>query len=308
MASTTVPGSGAADASASRSRAGFSLTDAMLIGMALIWGVNISVVKIGTQMLAPLAYNGVRVALAAISLLVIGALGRHPWPTARRIWTLLALGVLGNGLYQVFFIEGIARTRAGSAALVLAATPAFIALLGRFSGTERISKRGFLGIALSVTGIGLVVYGGVRHAEGASTLTGNLLVLAGTMCWAVFTVLLKPHTHEVNGIQLSALTLTGGAIPLLIIAAPAIAATSWLDVPALAWGAILFSGIGALVIAYLFYYRGVRLLGPTRTAMYGNLQPIIALLVAWLTLGEIPTVWQGVGAGSIMTGLLMTRM
>jgi drug/metabolite transporter (DMT)-like permease len=280
----------------------------MLMGMALIWGVNISVVKIGTQMLAPLAYNGVRVALAAVSLLIIGFVLRQPWPSARRVWTLLALGVLGNGLYQVFFIEGIARTRAGSAALVLAATPAFIALLGRFSGTERITRRGFLGIALSVAGIGLVVYGGVRHAAGAGTLVGNLLVLGGTMCWAIFTVALKPHTHEVNGIQLSALTLTGGAIPLLIVAGPAMLATDWLAVPALAWGAILFSGIGALVIAYLFYYRGVRLLGPTRTAMYGNLQPIIALLVAWLTLGEIPTVWQGVGAGSIMTGLLMTRM
>lgn len=308
MASSTVPGTDVAGRSAPRDRAGFSLTDAMLIGMALIWGVNISVVKIGTQMLAPLAYNGVRVALAAVSLLVIGGLGRYPWPAARRIWTLLALGVLGNGLYQVFFIEGIARTRAGSAALVLAATPAFIALLGRVSGTERISRRGFLGIALSIVGIGLVVYGGVRHAEGTGTLLGNLLVFAGTMCWALFTVLLKPHTHEVDGIQLSALTLTGGAIPLLILAAPSIAATDWLAVPALAWGAILFSGIGALVIAYLFYYRGVRLLGPTRTAMYGNLQPLIALLVAWLTLGEIPTVWQGVGAGSIMTGLLMTRM
>ena len=308
MASTSVSGTDIPEDTASRRRGAFSLTDAMLLGMALIWGVNISVVKIGTQMLAPLAYNGVRVALAAASLLVIGALGRHPWPAARRIWTLLALGVLGNGLYQVFFIEGVARTRAGSAALVLAATPAFIALLGRFSGTERISRRGFFGIALSVAGIGLVVYGGVRHAEGSGTLLGNLLVLGGTMCWATFTVLLKPHTHEVNGIQLSALTLTGGAIPLLVVAAPSMAATNWLTVPVAAWGAILFSGIGALVIAYLFYYRGVRLLGPTRTAMYGNLQPIIALLVAWLTLGEIPTVWQGVGAGSIMTGLLMTRM
>lgn len=308
MASSTVPGTDVADRSVRRARAGFTLTDAMLVAMALIWGVNISVVKLGTQMLAPLAYNGVRVALAALSLLFIGAIGRHPWPSARRIWTLLALGVLGNGLYQVFFIEGVARTRAGSAALVLAATPAFIALLGRFFGTERISRRGFLGIALSVAGIGLVVYGGVRHAEGAGTFLGNMLVLGGTMCWAIFTVLLKPHTHEVNGIQLSALTLTGGAIPLLLLAAPAIAATNWLAVPLPAWGAILFSGIGALVIAYLFYYRGVRILGPTRTAMYGNLQPIIALLVAWLTLGEIPTVWQGVGAGSIMTGLLMTRM
>ncbi|HUF28100.1 MAG TPA: EamA family transporter [Gemmatimonadaceae bacterium] len=291
-----------------RARPGVSLTDAMLVTMAAIWGINISVVKIGTQMLEPLAYNSIRVALAAVSLLIIGALGSRPWPAPRQVWTLLGLGVIGNGLYQVFFIEGIARTRAGSAALVLAATPAFIALIGRARGVERISSRGMLGIAISVGGIGLVVYGGVAHPADAGTLLGNLLVLAGSLCWAVFTVLLLPHTHQVDGIKLSALTLTGGAIPLLLLGAPAIAATAWSRVPALAWGAILFSGIGALVIAYLFYYRGVRLLGPTRTAMYGNLQPIIALFVAWLTLGETPTIWQGLGAGSIMTGLLMTRM
>ena len=287
---------------------GVTVTDVTLVTMALIWGVNIPVVKIGTQMLAPLAYNGVRVTLAAVSLLVIGVLGGRAWPSRARIITLLGLGVLGNGLYQVFFIEGIARTRAGSAALVLAATPAFVALLGRMRGVERITSRGMMGIGLSVAGIGLVVYGGAAYARGEATLLGNLLVLAGTICWAIFTVLLKPHTHEVDGVQLTAITLTGGAIPLLVVALPAMTATRWAAVPAGAWAAITFSGLGALVIAYLFYNRGVRTIGPTRTAMYGNLQPIIALIVAWITLGETPTVWQGLGAGSIMTGLLMTRM
>jgi drug/metabolite transporter (DMT)-like permease len=51
----------------------------------------------------------------------------------------------------------------------------------------------------------------------------------------------------------------------------------------------------------------VRVIGPTRTAMYSNLQPVIAVLVAWAMLGETPTVWQGVGTVSIMAGLVMTR-
>lgn len=282
-------------------------TDLMLVGMALIWGVNIPVVKLGTQMVAPLAYNGVRVLLAAAALTAIGAFRNAAWPPRRIILVLLGLGLLGNGVYQIFFIEGIARTRAGSAALVLAATPAFVALFGRVRGVERTSARGVLGILLSMLGIAIVVYGGHAVASDVGTLTGNLLVLAGALCWALFTVLLKPFTHEVDAVHLAALTMIGGAIPLLIVAAPGLAATAWAALPAAAWGAILFSGLGALVVAYLFYYRGVRLLGPTRTAMYGNLQPAIALLVAWIVLGEVPTAWQGLGAGSIMTGLLLTR-
>ena len=73
------------------------------------------------------------------------------------------------------------------------------------------------------------------------------------------------------------------------------------------WGAIAYSGLLALVVAYLFWYRGVRTLGPTRTATYANLQPVIALLVAWLWLAEVPTAAQLVGVVVILGGVLLTR-
>ena len=123
----------------------------------------------------------------------------------------------------------------------------------------------------------------------------------------LYTVYLQPYTHRVGGIHLSAVTMVGGAIHFLVVAAPAILATRWLHLPAMAWGSIGYSGFFALVIAYLFWYNGVRVLGPTRTAMYSNLQPIFAVAVAWLLLGESITAWQVAGAVSIITGLLLTR-
>ena len=63
----------------------------------------------------------------------------------------------------------------------------------------------------------------------------------------------------------------------------------------------------ALTLAYLFWYRGVKVLGPTRSAMYSNLQPVVALVVAWFALGEQPTIIQVLGAAAIMIGLLLTR-
>lgn len=288
------------------------LTIALLLVMATIWGVNFSVVKIATQQVPPLAFNGARVALAAVVLTLIALVARAPWPTRREALALLALGVLGNGFYQVFFIEGIARTRAGSAALVLAASPAFIAIIGRLFGVERVSARGWGGIALQIAGMACVVAGGAAVASSASsgsTTTGNLLMLGGTLCWALFTVLLKRYTHEVHPLQLSALTMIGGALPLIAFAMPEIRDVDWGRVSGAAWGAVLYSGLAALVIAYLIWYRGVRVIGPTRTSMFGNLQPIIALLVAWAwpSLREVPTVWQGLGAAAIVSGLLLSR-
>jgi drug/metabolite transporter (DMT)-like permease len=295
----------AGEASAARPR--FGATDLMMLAVAVIWGANFTVVKYGTRVLAPLAFNGVRVALAAVALTAIALLRRGAWPSARELATLLAIGGIGNGLYQVLFVEGIARTRASDAALVISAGPAFIALLGWAAGTERVSRRAWVGIALSIAGIGLVVFGGTTAAPGQSTLLGNGLVLAGSLCWAIFTVLLKPYTHRIDGVQLSATTMAGGAIALLVVSSPSIAAADWTAVGPLAWGAIVYSGIAGLVVAYLFWYRGVRVLGPTRTAMYVNLQPVFALLIAWAVLAERPGIEQLVGAAGVMAGLLLAR-
>lgn len=296
-------------ASSARARPGLGATDAMLFMMATIWGANFTVVKYGTQAIAPLAFNGVRVVLAAVALSTLAFIGRRTRATRRELVVLLGLGVIGNGLYQLLFVEGVARTRPADASLVIAAAPAFIALLGRLTGVERISTRGAIGVALSITGVAFVVIGGSQDTGGQiqSSLLGNVLVVAAALCWAVYTILLKPYTHRVDGVQLSAITMVGGAVPLLLFAAPDIARTDWAALAPLTWGAVAYSGLGALVLAYLFWYRGVRVIGPTRTAMYANLQPAIAILIAWMAFGDRPGVVQIAGIAIITTGLLLTR-
>ena len=292
---------------ASSSRPGVWMTEAGLVAMALIWGVNYSVVKYGTTLVEPLAYNGVRIAMAALLLGAIVAVGPTPLPSRKTMLTLLGLGLLGNGVYQWFFIEGIARTRASDAALVVASTPAFIALVSRVRGVERVTLRGMIGIALSISGVALVVLSNARAADGRATVIGDLLILAGSFAWATFSVLLKPHTERVSGFQLSAFTMAGGALMFAVVSAPAVARAPWSSIPPIGWAALLYSSVFALVIAYYFWYRGVRVIGPTRTSMFSNLQPVIAVLMAWILLHETPTAAQSIGTLSIMSGLLLTR-
>jgi drug/metabolite transporter (DMT)-like permease len=294
-------------AGTARPSGGVWLTDASLVLVAIIWGVNFSIVKFGTTLIDPLAYNGVRVLLAAVLLLAIALASRGPFPTARELAILLALGVLGNGVYQLLFIEGVARTRASDAGLVIAASPAFIAIVGRMFGVERVSARGVMGIVMSICGIAFVILGTTNATAGDASIRGDLLVMAGSLCWAFYTVMLKPYTEQLSGLHVSAFTMLGGAIPLFLLAWPHIAVTHWAQLPAKGWSAIVYSGVFALVIAYLFWYRGVRVIGPTRTAMYSNLQPVVAVLMAWWMLGETPTWWQGVGTACIVGGLLLTR-
>jgi drug/metabolite transporter (DMT)-like permease len=287
----------------------FTVTDLLLLVMALIWGVNFAVVKFATGAFAPLAFNALRVGLAAMVLLVLVRTAGHTLPRGRDRLALVGLGMLGNGLYQILFIEGIARTRAGDAALLISAAPALMAIIGWLRGSERTGLRGVIGIALSVVGIGLVVFGDSGFATaGSSRLLGDALILVACLCWSLYTVLLKPYTERIEGVPLSTVTMVGGLIPLLLVALPSLARTEWSAVSLGAWTAVAYSGLFALALAYLFWYRGVKLLGPTRTGMYANLQPIIALLVAWATLGEQPHLPQIAGAACIMSGLLLTRL
>ena len=91
------------------------------------------------------------------------------------------------------------------------------------------------------------------------------------------------------------------------VAAPALGRTNFGAIVPLTWAAVVYSGVGALGLAYLFWYRGVRVIGSTRTAMFAQLQPMVALLAAWPLLGERPTVWQITGSVAVMSGLLLTR-
>jgi drug/metabolite transporter (DMT)-like permease len=287
--------------------AGFGKTDGLLFLMAIIWGVNFSVVKYATEVMKPLAFTGLRVILAAVVLLAFALARRDRLPQRRDILMLITLGILGNGIYQLLFVEGISRTRVGNAALVVAATPAFIAIISRWGGIEKINRRVVAGIALSLAGVGIVVLGSARAASGTPTFFGTMLVFGGTLCWTAFTVMLQPYARRLDPVQLSAFTMLGGTIPLFIFTSHALVHTDWTQVGLSAWGAVFYASVISMGVAYLFWYRGLRVLGPTRTAIYSNLQPVIAILVAWIFLSETPTIWQGIGTGTIISGLFLTR-
>ena len=283
------------------------VTDLLLFTMAVIWGINFVVVKYATHIFNPVAFTGLRVGIAALFLWLV-ALTRGQIALPRRdVVALLLLGLLGNALYQLFFVLGVARTRAGNAALIVAAAPAFIALFARVRGLERVRRMAIVGIVLSVIGVGLVIAGSANSTSGQATLLGSVLVFCGVLCWTVYTILLQPYTKRIDVIKLSAITMVGGAVPMLIASAPSLIATNWAAIGKGGWLALFYSSVISMGVAYFFWYRGLRVLGPTRTSVYTNLQPIIALLVAWAFLSETPTIFQGVGAVTIVAGVFLTR-
>jgi drug/metabolite transporter (DMT)-like permease len=288
-------------------RARLGKTDVGMLLLALIWGVNFPVLKYATAEIPPVPFTALRVIIAGLVMFAIAASRRQQWPARREALMLIALGVVGHGFYQLLFINGLSRTKVGNAALIVAAAPAFIALASRARGIERLRPRNLAGVALSIAGVGLVVLGSTGPARTDASLLGTTLVFFGVLCWTAYTVLLQPFVRSTDPTQIAALSMIGGIIPLLFVAPVAFANLDWHRVPVGAWIGLLYSSVISMGVAYLFWYRGLKVLGPTRTSVYTNLQPAIAITIAWIFLHDVPTVWQGLGTGTIMTGILLTR-
>jgi drug/metabolite transporter (DMT)-like permease len=299
------PATGAAAAAARTS--GLTGTDALLVLMTLIWGVNYIIIKAAFHVFSPLSFNAVRFSLAVVAVVAFAwavKARRPPWSAVRR---LAVLGVLGNTGYQLFYIEGMARTRAGNAALIMAAVPVLTGVASHLIGHERLRLRDAAGLALSTAGLTVLVLGS-GGAEGlGGPMLGDLLMLAAVIFWTAYTIGAKPLVDELGPLVTTTWTMGLGAIPLLVICAPAALSQRWSIVTPAAWAGAIFSSLISLVVAYLFYYRGVERLGPTRTAFYSNVTPSVTLLTAWPLLHEVPTGWQIGGAAGIFAALGLIR-
>ena len=303
---TSVTPAGAPAPTADRARADFTPTDLGLVVMAVIWGANFSAVKVGARMFQPLAFNSTRIVLGTLAMFATAAAIGGRWPARRETWALIGLGALGNGIYQISFIEAVSRTQVANVAIVLASTPVWLALIGQVRGTDRIPARGWAGIAISVAGIGMVVFGGAA-SEGRHSFTGDLLSLACVAIWVVYTISLRPLIHAAEPLHIHALTMLGGAVPISLVALPQLAVTPWAAIPLTGWAVLFYGSFAAIGFAYVLWYRGLKVLGPTRTAMYANLQPVVALIVAAVVLHEIPSALQVGGAACTVAGVLLTR-
>jgi drug/metabolite transporter (DMT)-like permease len=191
---------------------------------------------------------------------------------------------------------------------MLAMAPVFVTLLSAGVGHERVLPAGWLGVVLSVVGIALVLQGAGGVQFGAATVRGDLIMIGAAVAWAVYTVGSSPLVQRHGALPVTAATMWIGAALLLVVAIPSFAAQDWSRPTTLGWTALFASGALAVGLSYVLWYHGVQHLGSARTAVFSNTVPIVALITAWITLGERPGRLQIAGAGLIVGGVLITRL
>ena len=285
--------------------------DIALVGVALIWGINMPLMKTGLEQLDPYVFNALRLIISAVCL---GLFALREWRSGIRPGSEITIGkiavfsILISGLYQVSFLMGMARTTAGNTALILATIPAWTALLASIFIGERLSRTAWFGLLLALCGTVVVAAQKGDLSGGQKHLTGNLIILGSALAWATGTVYSRPLLKSISPMQLSA-SAALLALPVhLLIAAPYYAdnvqhlgsVNLWLI---LAWAGVLSSGLSLPMWNF-----GVRQAGASHAAVVQNLVPLIAIATAWLTRGESATNPQIVGGSAILCGLIIMRL
>jgi drug/metabolite transporter (DMT)-like permease len=224
--------------------------------------------------------------------------------TTRDRVDLLALGFVGQCAYQWGFSSGLARTSVSNSVLIMATTPVIVSTASAVMGHERLRPLHWCGIAISLAGVAVVVGGSL----GGGTMTGDLLMGAAALCWALFTIggtrLMARH----SALYVSGVTTAIGTVIYAAAALPTLMDADWSMVDAGIWGVAAYSGLLSIAAAYLVWYAAIRRIGPARTSIYANMVPIAAMTIAAIWLHEPLTPRRIFGAVAVIMGVVLTRL
>ena len=128
------------------------------------------------------------------------------------------------------------------------------------------------------------------------------------LCWATYSVAAQPLLKRHSPLIVTGISFSIGALLYVLTTSPFLVTIDWSSISFFSWVLMTLSAVLALNLAYLIWYTGVQKLGGTRTSVYSYLTPIVAMIVAAIWLGEPISGNQMVGAGTILTGLVITRL
>ncbi len=285
----------------------------------VFWGANFILAEVALREMAPISFSAARFAVGggALSILLWSQLRSFtaPYRTKLRLiprlapgdWPrLLLVAAIGAAFAPWLGIEGLGLTNGARASLWLAIAPLLSSILGRLARTERIGRAGYLGTALACAGAVVLAADGLMPRR--SYWLGDLL-LFGSIILVVWELhLIKPLARRYGATPIVTLRTVLGGILYTAMAAPFLLSEPWSDLSPWTWFALLAGGIVGVGMGQWIKVRALNAIGPTRVVLYGNLVPISAFLIAWMVLGDAPSLLEVAAAVMIIAGAVSLQV
>lgn len=280
----------------------------MLALANLLWSGNWVVGRALRDSFDPPTLNFLRWAIAVVVLAPFALPRlRGKGPLLRRhAGILAALALLGVTLFQTLVYLGLSTTTTVNAVLLNASIPLFTMACSWAIERERVSVRQLAGMLVSLGGILVILSrGDPASLLGLRLYAGDLWILLAMPVWGLYSVLLKRRPAELGGLEFLFVIAAAGAIALLPPAAVAALASPprWPGTGAAL--AVLYVGLGASVLAYICWNRGVAVVGANAASFTVHLLPAFGTLLAILVLGEQFRAYHAAGIATILAGVVL---
>ncbi len=282
-----------------------------LLLTALFWGGTFIAGRLIAQSVGPFSAAFLRFAIAVVFLLLLTArkMGGLPRVSKAQGMALCFLGLSGVFAYNALFFKGLQLISAGRASLIIANNPVFIALFAALIFKERLSRLKVGGVILSVSGAVIVISkGDLAQLLGGGVGWGELLIFGCVGSWVTYSLIGKAIMKDLSPLVAVSYSASIGLAALLI---PALAEGMVEQIPQytlLDWGCIAYLGVFGTVLGFVWYYEGIKALGPTKAGQFINFVPVCAILLAYFILGEPVTPSLLVGAGFVVSGVSLTNL
>jgi len=281
----------------------------LMFWATVFWASNIVAGKEAVGGFGAMGLGQLRLAGAALLFLTLflARRGRCELSLSGRQWLVLAL-VAFNGLTlnQICFINGLARTSVAHTGFIVALGPVMVLALSCLLRLEPLTMFKFLGMLISFGGVAILTLGGAEKGSTAHW-QGDLIVLAGSLSFAYYTIQVKEIAHRYDALTLNTLTFALGSLLMIPFAARSVLHIRWAHVAMSAWGGLAFMIVLGTVAAYLIYAFALTELSASRVAAFAYLQPVVAALLGVWLLGERITLRVVAGGALILLGVYLAE-
>lgn len=269
----------------------------------LIWGTAFPAIRMGLESYTPEHLTLLRLLFASFILLLFSLIYKLKLPDLKDIPVIFIFGALGFTIYHIALNYGEKTVNAGSASLIVSVTPIVTAILASVFLNEKMKLNGWIGGVISFIGIALI---SLSQGDSIQLNSGGLFILLAAVSESLFFVFQNSYLKKYGFLPFTIYTILSSTVCMLIfspgIYQEIIAAPIEVNLT------VMYLGVFPTVLPYIALAYITSRAGASEATSSLYLTPVIACFIAWIWLGEVPTIVSITGGIVTILGVLIAHI